>query len=171
MTTNPDSSSIAYAKVEISCNNIRKIDDNRTVVTVGKEQIRQIKLCYDTEAKNPFCQYFLGFTLFSLGLLGLVVTFLASTGSGGLTASAPGEFGVPVIPVILWIMTGTGFWFLIGIFRARYYLCIDTDNGVHRIFFDKSAETAEMRQFIRLANQKFGYEIDFSLLDKMRGSH
>lgn len=167
MATDSDSSSIGYSKVEISETNIRKIDDGRIVLTIQKEQIRQIRLSFDTETENPFCQYFMGFTLSFLGLLGLVVTFFISAGGGGIATAEPGEFAVPLVPVILWIMTGTGFWLLRGIFRARYHLCIDTNNGVHKIFFDKAAEVTEIRQFLRLANQKFGYEIDISILEKM----
>jgi hypothetical protein len=170
LATDSDNGSIVYSKVEISGTNIRKIDGGRIVLTIQKEQIRQVRLCYDTKARNPFCQYFLGFTLFSLGLLGLVVAFLASAGRGGILKAEPGEFVVPLIPIIFWIMTGTGFWLLLGIFRARYHLCIDTDNGVRRIFFGKAAEVTEIRQFIRLANQKFGYEIDISILEKMHRS-
>ena len=170
MATDSDSSSICYSKVEISGTNIREINGGRIALTIQKEQIRQIRLCCDTEARNPFCQYFLGFTLFSLGLLGLVVTFLASAGGGGIATADPGKFVIPFVPIILWIMTGAGFWLLLGIFRARYHLCIDIGNGVHRIFFDRAADAMEMRQFIRLANQKFGYEIDISILEKMHRS-
>ncbi len=170
LAINSDGSSIAYSKVEISGTDLRKIDDGRIVITIGKGEIRQIRLGYDTEARHPFLQYFFGFTLFSLGLLGLVVTFFANTGVRDVAASEPGEFVLPMIPVILWIMAGIGFWLLLGIFRARYHLCIDTDNGVRRIFFDKTAEVTEIRQFIRMANQKFGYEIDSSVLEKMHGS-
>jgi hypothetical protein len=170
LAADSESISITYSKIEISGTSIRKVDDGRIIATIGKEQIRKIRLCYDTEARNPFFQYFLGFTLLSLGLLGLVVTFFASAGGGDLAASEPGEFVIPLVPVILWTMAGIGLWLLLGIFRARYNLYIDTDNGARRIFFDKAAEVAQIRQFIRLANQKFGYEIDDTVLDKMRGS-
>ena len=169
MAADSNNSSMAYAEIEISDTAVRKIDDGRVVITIGKERIRQIRICYDTEARNPFCQYFLGFVMLSLGLLGLVVTFFASTGVGGLAASEPGEFVVPLIPVILWVMAGIGFWLLLGIFQARYHLCIDTDRGALRVSFGKAAEVAEIRRFIRMANQKYGYEIDSSLLDKTDG--
>ena len=167
MASDSDSNSLTYSKVEISATEIIKIEAGRPVLTIQREQIRQIELCYDTEANHPFYQYFLGFILLFLGLFGLIVTFLALAGGGGIAPAKPGELVIPLVPVILWVMTGIGFWLLVGIFRARYNLCIETDNGTHRIFFDKTTELMEIRQFISRANQRFGYEIDSSILAKM----
>src|SRR5208337_3969114 len=124
------SDSIRCSKVEISGTNISELHCDRIFVTVPREQIRQIKLCYDTSAKNPFCQYFLGFTLFSMGLIGLIVVFYASLGGGSLVQAKSGEFVLPLIPAALWLMVGIGLWLLSGIFRARYLFLIDTENAV-----------------------------------------
>jgi len=167
LATDTNNNSLRCPKVEITGINISELDGDRLVMTIPREQIRQIKLHYDTGAKYPFCQYFLGFTLFSLGLLGLVLTFFASTRGGPLIQDESGNFVLPLIPIILWIMIGTGFWLLIGIFRARYHLYIDTENGIYKIFFDKKKDIKEIQQFIRQAHLNFGYSIDVSILEKM----
>ena len=159
--------SLRRPKVEITGTNISELDGDRLVRTIQREQIRRIKLYYDTDAKYPFCQYFLGFTLLSLGLIGLVVTFFASTRGGTFIQDESGNFVIPLIPTILWIMIGAGFWLLIGIFRARYHLSIDTENGIYKIFFDKKKDIKEIQQFIRQAQLHFGYAIDVSILEKM----
>lgn len=162
--------SIRCSNVEISGTAIRELDCDRILLFVPREQIRQIKLAYDTSVKNPFCQYFLGFTLFALGLIGLIVTFLASLGGGSVTQMESREFGLPVIPISLWLMIGIGLWLLRGILRARYHLIIDTEQGMHKVFFDQSIDITEIRQFVRRAHLNFGYEIDVSILEQMHVS-
>ncbi len=166
MIIDTNNNSLRCPKVEITGTNISELDGERPVLTIPREQIRHIKLCYDTRAKNPFCQYFLGFTLLSMGLLGLMVTFYAGL-SGNLVAQAePGSFVIPIVPAALWLMTGVGFWLLRGIFKARYHLMIHSEEGISKIFFDKTADIGEIRLFIRKAQLKFGYRIDVSVLEE-----
>ncbi len=168
MIIDANNNSLRCPKIEITGTNISELDGERPVLTIPRGQIRQIKLCYDTRAKNPFCQYFLGFTLLSLGLLGLMVTFFAGL-SGGLDVQAePGSFVIPIVPAALWLMTGVGFWLLMGIFKARYYLMIDREEGMQKFFFDRTADIGEIQTFIRKAKLKFGYTIDVSVLE---GTH
>ncbi|HAM50124.1 MAG TPA: hypothetical protein DCP92_05315 [Nitrospiraceae bacterium] len=166
----PQHKSIRCSSVEISGSAIRQRDGDRSVLIVPREQIQLIKLAYDTSAKNPFCQYFLGFTLFSLGLIGLIATFIASLGGVSLIKMGSGDLGLPLIPIALWFMIGIGFWLLIGIFRARYHLLIATEQGLRKIFFEQSIDIKEIQQFIRKAHLNFGYEIDTSILEKLKVS-
>jgi|GEM_PF-2446433 hypothetical protein len=158
--------SIRCSKVEISGTNISELHCDGIFVTVPREQIRQIKLSRDTSAKNPFCQYFLGFTLFSIGMIGLIVVFYASMGGVSLLQSESGEFVLPLVPAALWTMVGIGLWLLSGIFRTRYLFLISTENGIQKIFFEKSADVNEIQQFIMRAHLNFGYSIDVSSLQK-----
>ncbi len=166
MVIDSDINSVRYSKVEISGSGIIEYDGGGIVVTIPREQIRQIKLCYDTKAKNPFCQYFLGFTLLSLGVIGLLVTFFTGVSGSLVVQTEPGTFLIPLVPAALWLMTGAGLWLLIGIFSARYHLRIDSEEGIRKIFFDKKANVGEIRQFIRRAQLNFGYAIDVSVLEK-----
>lgn len=151
--------------VEISGTRICQFDGEWIVATVLREQITTIKLDYQTNAKYPFFQYFLGFTLISLGLLGLLVAFLAIIGDGSIIRShVPSGFSLPLIPTNLWIMVGVGLFLLSGIFRGRYFLSIETGNETRKIFFKRSANIDEIQHCIREAESKFGYEIDLSLL-------
>jgi len=52
-------------------------------------------------------------------------------------------------------MVGAGFWLLMGIFRARYHFWIDTQAGIRKIFFDKTVDISEIRQFVRKAHLRF----------------
>ncbi|MGD0887021.1 MAG: hypothetical protein ABSA46_19435 [Thermodesulfovibrionales bacterium] len=166
LVVDSDINSIRYSKVEISDSGIIERNGNSIVITIPREQIRQIKLCYDTMAKNPFCQYFLGFTLLSLGLIGLLVTFFAGVHGNSPAHAEPGTFVFPLVPAALWLMIGAGIWLLMGIFRARYHLWIYTETGIRKIVFDKTVDIGEIRQFIRKAQVNFGYEIDMSVLEK-----
>jgi len=162
-----NNNSLRCSKVEITGTNISELAGDRLVVTIPRKQILRIKLCYDTDSKYPFCQYFLGFTLLSLGLIGLVVTFFASIRGGPLIQAESGNFVLPLVPITLWLMVGAGFWLLLGIFRAKYHLWIETETGLYKIFFDKKADIKEIQQFIRQAQLHFGYAIDVSILEKL----
>ena len=151
----------------ISQAGISRVDGENITFSVPREQIRSITLAHDTGAGHPFCQYLLGFMLTSFGVLGLFVVFFASTGKSSLTRQEEGEFVLPLIPILLWIITGAGLWLLSGIFRARYHLLIATDKETWRIFFDKEIEIGEIRQFLRKAGLNFGYTIDMSILENM----
>lgn len=166
----PDYNSIRCSKVEISGTRISELDGDRVVITVPREQIRQIKLSYDTGAKNPFCQFFLGFTLLSLGLIGVIVIFIASAGGGSLIQNQSGGSVLPLIPITLWLMIGIGLWLLADIFQAKYHFLIDTENGIRKVFFEKSVDIREIQQFIKRAHLNFGYEIDVSIVEKMQVS-
>jgi hypothetical protein len=157
---------IRCSKAEISADKVSEIDGKRIVFSIPRETIRQIKLGHDTDVKHPFCQYFLGFSLLSLGLIGLLVVFFVSSGKVSLTQNVSGDFVLPLIPISLWVITGAGFWLLAGIFRARYHLLIETEKETRQIFFEKATDVSEIRQFIRRARMDFGYCIDASVLDK-----
>jgi hypothetical protein len=157
---------IRCSKAEISADEVSEIDGKRTVFSIPREKIRQIKLGHDTDVKRPFCQYFLGFSLLSLGLIGLLVVFFVSSGKVSLTQNVSGDFVLPLIPIGLWVITGAGFWLLAGVFRARYHLSIETEKETRQIIFEKATDVSEIRQFIRKARMDFGYCIDASVLDK-----
>jgi hypothetical protein len=151
-----DSNLIRCSKAEISADKVSEIDGKRIVFSVPREKILQITLRHDTDAKHPFCQYFLGFSLLSLGLIGLIVVFFVSSGKASLTQNVSGDFVLPLIPISLWVITGAGFWLLAGIFRARYHLSIETEKETRLIFFEKATDVSEIRQFIRKARIDFG---------------
>jgi hypothetical protein len=169
--------SIRCAKVEISGTAITELDSDRVVIAIPRERIQQIKLLYDTRVKNPFCQFFFGYTLLLSGLIGLIVFFVAASAGGDLliqTANGveviaeAGNLVLPLIPITLWLMCGIGFWSLFGIFQYRYHFLIDSENRKHKIFFEKTIDIKEIKQFIRIAHLHFGCEIDVSAIEKMQ---
>ncbi len=157
---------IRCSRVEISETGISELDGEKVLATFRRDQIRRIQLCYATNAKYPFFQYFLGFTLLSFALIGLLVTFLGSAGGRLIIRPESVGFPLPIVPTLQWLMAGIGFWLLVGIFSGRYLFLIDTGNQTHKIFFEKSVDIDEIRQIIRKAQLKFGYAIDDSILQK-----
>jgi hypothetical protein len=165
-----DHDAIRCPTFEISGTAISMLDGDRIVHIVPREEIRHIVLVYDTEVRNPFCRYFLGFVLLLLGLIGLIAVLLASAGGHPLLQPETGSSELAPIILALWVLMGIGLWLLMGIFRARYQLLIDTANGTRKVPFAKSMDLQQIRQFIRRAHMFFGYEIDISVLDKIRPS-
>ncbi len=161
---------IRCSTLEISGTSISRLEGDKIVLTVPREQIRHIVLIYDSDVKNPFCRYLLGFVLLLLGLIGLTAVLLASAGGRPLIQPETGSSEIAPIIIALWAMMGIGIWLLMGIFRARYQLLIHTPNGPQRAPFSNSMKVPEIRQFIRRAHMFFGYEIDISLLDKIHSS-
>ncbi|MGC2424594.1 MAG: hypothetical protein WA666_09600 [Nitrospirota bacterium] len=157
---------IRCSRVEISGATICEVCGIKTVVTVPREHIRRISVVYDTTAKYPFFQFFMGFVLIALGVIGLTVSWLASTVIGPIDID-PDNMNIPIIPVVLWLMIVSGVWSLVVVFRASYHMLIETEDGVKKIFFEKATTLPDIQHFIRRAGWRFGYEIDTSSLDKL----
>lgn len=166
MLTQTDHTAIRCPTLEVSCTAISKLDGDKTVFTVSREQIRHIKLVYDSDVNNPFCHYFMGFVLVFIGLIGLTAILIASAGGHPLLQPETGSSELTPLILALWILIGAGLWLLKAIFRAQYQLLIDTPKGPHKIAFAKSMDLQQIRQFIRQATMFFGYEVDISVLDK-----
>jgi hypothetical protein len=170
LATRTDHSAIRCPTLEVSGTAISKLDGDKTVFTVSREHIRNITLVYDSDVKNPFCRYFMGFVLFFLGLIGLIAVILASAGGHPLLQPETGSSELAPLMLTLWLLIGIGLWLLIAIFRAQYQLLIDTTDGVRKVAFAKSMDLQQIRQFLRRAQMFFGYEIDTSILDKTSAS-
>ncbi|MDA8162479.1 MAG: hypothetical protein M0022_06185 [Desulfobacteraceae bacterium] len=162
-----DSDHIICSRIEISGAMIREIDGEKTVIAIPREQVRTIKLDYDTRVGNPFFQFCSGFILIMMGGIGLTVALLASPGGALPVIIEPDRVTLQLIPIILWLMFGIGIWCLLKIFGASYYLLIETESGAKKIFFEKSMELQDIKQFIRKVHWSFGYEIDTSILEKI----
>ncbi len=154
--------------MEFSDTAVREIGRKRTAIAIPRETIRKISLVYDTRARNPFLQFFLGFVLVTLGAIGLTVSFMTSLRGGLPITVVSGVVMFQPVPAALWLMLALGGWSLTGVFRAGYLLQIETDSGARKIFFQKSTSLQDIRQFIRKVNWTFGYEIDTSVLEKMQ---
>lgn len=171
MAVNGINKPIRCSGVVISSEGICHFDGKQKAsFTIPRAHIINISLGYDTRSKSPFCHFFLGFSLLFLGLLGIMVTFLASMGKVSLARMETDKLALPLILIVLWIMAGTGFFFLLGVFRASYHLLVETEKETRRLFFDRSAKPEEIRQFIRRACLDFDYQIDSSILDKIHPS-
>ena len=160
--------SLRCSNVEISAGRIAEFDGGRTVVAVSREQIRHIKLSYDTSVKTPFLHFFMGFTLTTLGMIGMITVFTAAARPGWLMQREPGHMVLPLIPIMLWAVIGIGLLLLMRVFRAQYHLVVDTGNGECKVFFERSADVLDIGRFIRRAKIDFGYEIESSILERMQ---
>jgi hypothetical protein len=162
-TEGPDP--IRYSGVEISGGEICELWHEKPFLKVPREHIKLIKLSLDTPARNPFCQFFMGFIMVFMSTVWLAMLFLASW-SGILAMELEEDVvRVPLAAMALWVMAGGGFWLLLGVFRSRYQFIIQTEHRVRKIFFEKAASTEGLDIFIRKARLDFGYEIDNSVLE------
>jgi hypothetical protein len=154
-----ESNSIRCSTVRISCAGVSELERNRVVTTIPREQIRHITLSHLTSARWPFLQFFLGFVSVSVGLILGITSLLVDQGDAA--PIDPGSFviRVPVIIVGLWMLIGIGFWLLVGVFRGKYILLVETEQGERTISFDNTASIGEILRFIEKAKQEFGYEI------------
>ncbi len=158
--------SLRCSNVEISADEISEFHGERRVVTVPRKQIRHIKLSCDTSVRNPFLEFFVGFTLTFLGMMGIIIFFITAAAGGRLFIQREsGHLALPLIPVILWGATGIGLWLLVRVFRSRYHLIVETSKRERKIFFEKTADIQDIKQFVQKAKIDFGYEIDVSPID------
>jgi hypothetical protein len=154
-----ESNSIRCSTVRISCAGVSELEGNRVVTAIPREQIRQITLSHLTSARWPFLQFFLGFVSVSVGLILGITSLLVDKGDAA--PIDPGSFviRVPVIIVGLWMLIGFGLWLLVGVFRGKYILLVETEQGEQTIYFDNTASIGEILRFIEKAREEFGYEI------------
>ncbi len=162
---------LRYSGVMISAESISRMRRGKPVATVPRERIINLKLCNDTGVRNPFCHFLLGFTMVMLGAIGDFIVLVSSLSGVRLDADVdPEGLVIPLIPVGFWVMIGTGLLLLVGVFRAKYHLLIETGQGITRIFFEKPADQQEIRRFLAKAGAEFGYEFDISGVEKSAGA-
>ncbi len=155
------------SSVHISQSGISQMEGDAVVATVSRDEIRRVTLTHDSRARRPFLQFFAGFIMIATGLVFLTAAFLIAEGGVYVVQLKSLVFGVPVLPVALWAMVGIGLWLIIGVFRGRYNLLIDTAGGCRKIFFTESADIRDIRDFIGRAVREMGYDIDMSIMKSM----
>jgi hypothetical protein len=153
--------------VNIAASGISQLEGGAVVASVPKEEIRKISLSHDSRSRHPFLRFFAGFILIATGLIFLIAAFLIAEGGVYILQVQSLVFGVPLLPLVLWAMVGTGLWLIIGVFRGRYNLLIETAGGNRKVFFSESSDIREIRDFVARAVQELGYDIDVSIMDSM----
>jgi hypothetical protein len=153
--------------VDISTSGISQLDGNRTINTISREGIVRIALSHDSCSRHPFLRFLVGFVMIATGIVLGIGAFLLDLGGIYLVKMESFTFGIPVAPLVIALLIWAGGWLLAGMLRGRYNLQIHTPSGVRKIFFTKSADIRDIRQFLRRAQTELGYEIDVSLMDQM----
>ncbi|HUJ18210.1 MAG TPA: hypothetical protein VL197_09500 [Nitrospirota bacterium] len=143
------------------------MEGDKILVTVPKEEIRGVQLRHDSKSRHPFLRFLSGFVLVVTGLVLVIAAFIMAEGGVYLVKIRSLTLGIPIAPLVIWLMVGVGLWLLIGVFRGRYNLLINAQKGIRKIFFGESADIREIIRFIRRANQELGYQIDLSLTETM----
>ncbi len=155
------------ATVQILSSGISQLEGQRTVVTVPREEIRQITLSHEPRSQRPFLRFFAGFMLVVIGLIFIIAAFMMAEGGVFLLQMKSVTFGIPLVPIGLWSMVGAGLWLVMGVFRGKYIFSIQTDGGTRKIFFEERTDIRDIRSFIERAKHEFGYDIDVSIMETM----
>ena len=153
--------------VKITATGVSQLEDSTAVFTISKQDIRLAKLTYLAKSRHPFLQFLIGFGLLASGLVLIIMTFIIVEVGVVIINVWSYTLSIPVVPIALWLMVGTGLWLIIGVFRGRYNIMIQTDQGISNIFFGESANIIDILNFIRRANQELGYNIDISITKTM----
>ncbi len=155
------------SKVQISASGIKQMEGDSILVEVPKAEIRKVKLCHDSKSRYPFLRFLSGFVLVVTGFILVIAAFIMAEGGVYMVKIRSLTLEIPLAPILIWLMVGIGMWLLIGVFRGRYNLLINTQGGIRKIFFGESADIKEIILFVKRANQELGYEIDVSLTETM----
>ena len=153
--------------VQISASGISQLADGGIATTVPKDAIRRVMLAHDSRSRRPFLRFFAGFVLVVTGLIVLIAAFIMAEGGVYRVRIQSLTLGVPLAPIVLWLMVAWGLWLIIGVFRGRYNFLIETDGGRKKIFFSEAADIGEIARFAARANSELGYAIDLSIMDTM----
>jgi hypothetical protein len=124
-------------------------------------------LSYDSLARHPFLQFFVGFGLIVTGLVLIIATFMMADVGAFLYHLTSNTYSIPVAPIVLWFMVGAGLWLLVRVFRGRYNLLISTAQGSRKIFFGGATDINDILRVIGRANRELGYNIDLSITETM----
>ncbi len=153
--------------VQISTSGISQLGCDGIATAIPKEEIRCVALSYDPKSRHPFLRFLAGFGLVVAGLILLIADFIIVEVGIFKLQVASHTFTIPVAPIGLWLAVGAGLWLLIGVFRGRFTLSINTGTATRKVFFSESADIREIRDFIGRANRELGYDIDMSIMDTM----
>jgi hypothetical protein len=153
--------------VQILGSGVSQIDGGRIAATVPKEEVRRIKLSYDPRSRHPFLRFLAGFGLIVAGLILIIADFIIVEVGIFRVHIASHTFSIPVATIGLWLGVCAGLWLLIGVFRGRYNLLINTRQGICKIFFAESTDIREIQHFVGRAKQELGYDIDMAIMDTM----
>ncbi len=153
--------------VQISASGIKQMEGDSILVDVPIEEIRKVKLCHDSKSRHPFIRFLSGFVLVVTGFILIIAAFIMAEGGVYIVKMRSLTLKIPLAPILIWLMVGIGMWLLIGVFRGRYNLLINTQCGIRKIFFGESADIKEIIRFVKKANQELGYDIDMSLTETM----
>jgi len=130
------------------------LSDGKPVIQVSKSDIKSIELKRAIGAERPLPQFIFGllltvpgwyfsralwFWLFSGGRLVVDVTF----------------WSIAMIPL--------GLWLAISAFRKRTILHVHMRNDHRKILFQTANTSAEIKAFVRRAQEQFGYCVTDSL--------
>jgi hypothetical protein len=143
-------------RVEISETEISEYDGHRKVVTISKDDVKEISIEYGFSEERPITSILIGLIILAPGVsLGLLPLFQILSrllrgeqvhGNIGLYA-----FATPLIFI------GAGLLF--KTFKLSYFLKIVTNKSIKKLPFRKNIERAKIDLFAMECNKVFGYKI------------
>ena len=158
------------SQIMISADSVSRLRHGKPVETIPKEKIVNLKLCRDTGVRRPFRHFLIGFIMVMTGSIGEFLALVSSLGGRRPAAGVEtGNMVIPLAPIVFWVVIGAGFLALAGVFRVKYYLLVETGQGISRLFFEERTGQKEICRFLSRAGTEFGYEFDLSENEKPPG--
>jgi len=151
----PPINTVKFHNVEFSAHGVALLDQQSKILSIPKQDIRQIILKYGFQSERPVAEAAFGVVLFLVGLY-FIVNFVLHILINH-TVYTTMLLSILLLPV--------GVWFVLNGFRKRLYFEVWLDHDKRKFPLEKNPDKVELKKFIKTVSQ-FGYFIDAEILDK-----
>lgn len=122
-------------------------------MSVPRERILEVTLVYGTGAQRPIVQAAVSLIIVILGIFLGVLPLYHVLSKGMSNYNLKGfAFALLLVPI--------GIWLLIEVLQRKYYLLVKTDKRAQKVVFKSSTKASEISEFIKKAQEDFGYNIN-----------
>jgi hypothetical protein len=128
---------------------LSEIDSGKIMVTVSKEDVRRITLCYGIQAPNPTAQIIMGLLLMGTGYFP-ILHLIHWIQHGGVFLTLESW----IIPFVV-----AGAWVFVSAFKRGFFLDVEENQGRKRLAFRHNPDPNELDSFVGTVEQCFGLKI------------
>lgn len=141
-----------------SANEISEIDNDKVILSIPKEKIKNIILTHGCSVNRPFIQLVIAVVLLALGYFAGILpikNYINQLINNPDIDRRPTFY--TLFMALIW--TPLGIYLVADVFKRRYYLLIETATGRQKIVFKDNLSKEKLFNFINNIRDKYRYSI------------
>ncbi len=148
-----DSTYIFFNGILATPYRISMVEGKTEVITVRKEDIKQITLEKGYQAERPIVQLAFGIIVLGVSFFPVLRLYGALTGYTRMHA----------MEIMILAFAPVGIWLIQGAMKHGYFLSVELENDRRKLGFQTKCKKADLREFVRQV-AILGYTVDTSNL-------